>query len=100
MRIGTLGQQNLEGGIGAVWRRQSKVSSQLLIVVAQKPPRRQGAGVGTLLAFARSDRISPGSGGYGLKIMMSTRIKYHADTKGFSHDARCLWGTFQRSAIS
>src|SRR5229473_1455488 len=57
MRIGTLGQQNLEGGIRAVWRRQSKVSSQLLMLVAQKPPRRQRAGAGVLLA-SRSDSIS------------------------------------------
>jgi hypothetical protein len=28
----------LEGGIRAVWRRQSKVSSQLLNVVPQTPP--------------------------------------------------------------
>jgi hypothetical protein len=37
MRISTLGQQNLEGGMYAVWRRKEKVSRQLQAVVAQTP---------------------------------------------------------------
>ena len=83
-----------------MWRRQSKVSSQLLMLVAQKPPRRQRAGAGVLLASRAPTALAARSDGYGLKITMSTRTKCHADTNRFSHGARRLWGTFRRSAIS